>query len=298
MTEVTLLVDANNLLGEGPLWDVAEQRLYWIDTMNRAIFRCAADGREVEQWTTPSPIGSLALRRAGGALLALETGLHLFDFKTGQAEPLGNPEEGKEHVRLNDGKVDARGRFIVGSLDMAMYSPTPPAQARGNLYRVDTDFSVHVIDRDIGCSNGPCWSPDGKIFYFVDTFAGAVFAYDWDAEAGTVSNRRRFDKGPKLPGMPDGATVDSEGYYWNAFNGTASGHGEVRRFAPDGALDCQIELPSLKVTSLMFGGPELDILYVTTMSMTGFPEDRPADGGLFAIHGLGIRGLPEHRFAG
>jgi L-arabinonolactonase len=298
MTDIRSLADAQNTLGEGPLWDVAEQRLYWIDTMNSQIFRCTADGREVEQWTVPAPIGSLALRQGGGALLALETGLHLFDFKAGKAEPLGNPEVGKDHVRLNDGKVDSKGRFIVGSLDMAMYSPTPPAQARGNLYRVDTDLSLHVLDTGIGCTNGPCWSPDGRIFYFVDTFAGAIYAYDWDAETGTPSNRRRFDKGPTLPGLPDGATVDAQGYYWNAFNGTGAGQGDVRRFAPDGSLDRRIELPSLKVTSLIFGGPDLDILYVTTMSMKGFPEDRPADGGLFAVHGLGICGLPEHRFGG
>ena len=83
-----------------------------------------------------------------------------------------------------------------------------------------------------------------------------------------------------------------------AFNGTGAGQGDVRRFAPDGTLDRRIELPSLKVTSLMFGGPDLDILYVTTMSMKGFPEDRDSDGSLFAVHGLGIRGLPEHRFGG
>jgi L-arabinonolactonase len=297
MTDIRTLVDGNNTLGEGPLWDVAEQRLYWIDSMKGLIFRATADGRELETWTLPSNIGSMALRTRGGALLALENGLNFFDFKTGKAEPFANPEDGKEHVRLNDGKVDAQGRFIVGSLDMAMFSPSPPPQARGNLYRLDTDLSLHVIDTNIGCANGPCWSNDGRIFYFVDTFAGKIFAYDWDARTGTPSNRRNFTD-TIHPGLPDGATVDSEGYYWNAFNGTGAGQGEVRRYAPDGTVDRRIELPSLKVTSLMFGGPELDILYVTSMAMNGFPEDRPCDGSLFAVHGLGVRGLPEHRFGG
>ena len=130
MTDIRTLVDGNNTLGEGPLWDVAEQRLYWIDSMKGLIFRVTSDGRELEQWTLPSNIGSLALRTQGGALLALESGLNFFDFKTGKAEPFANPEVGKEHVRLNDGKVDAQGRFIVGSLDMAMFSPSPPPQAR------------------------------------------------------------------------------------------------------------------------------------------------------------------------
>ena len=298
MTDIRLLVNGDNTLGEGPLWDVAEQRLYWIDSMKGLIFRATAEGQELEQWTLPSNIGSLALRRQGGAVVALESGLNLFDFKTGKAEVIANPEDGKDHVRLNDGKVDSRGRFIVGSLDMAMFGPNRPAQARGRLYRLDPDLSLHVLDTGIGCANGPCWSPDGKVFYFADTFAGTISAYDWDAGTGTPSNKRIFTEDAKPPGVPDGATVDSEGYYWNAFNGTGAGHGDVRRFAPDGTLDRRIELPSLKVTSLIFGGPELDILYVTSMSMAGFPEDRACDGSLFAIHGLGIRGLPEHRFGG
>jgi L-arabinonolactonase len=298
MTDIRLLVNGSNTLGEGPLWDVEEQRLYWIDSMKGLIFRATAAGKELEQWTLPSNIGSLALRRQGGAVVALENGLNLFDFKTGKAEVIANPEDGKEHVRLNDGKVDRQGRFIVGSLDMAMFSPNPPAHARGRLYRLDADLSLHVLDEGIGCANGPCWSPDGRIFYFVDTFAGKIWAYDWDTKTGTPSNKREFTQEGLSPGLPDGATVDSEGYYWNAFNGTGAGHGEVRRFAPNGRLDRQIELPSLKVTSLIFGGPKLDILYVTSMSMAGFPEDRDCDGSLFAVHGLGIRGIAEPRFAG
>src|SRR6202021_2287250 len=101
------------------------------------------------------------------------------------------------------------GRFIVGSLDMAMFSPTPPPQARGNLYRLDTDLSLHVIDTEIGCANGPCWSPDGKIFYFADTFAAKIWAYDWDAKTGTPSPRRNFPNRVR-PGGPGGATVEPE----------------------------------------------------------------------------------------
>lgn len=297
MTDIRTIFDGANALGEGPLWDVEEQRFYWIDSMSGLIYRATADGRELEQWTLPSNIGSMALRKGGGALVALESGLHFFDFKSGKAEFIAHPEEGKDHVRLNDGKVDRQGRFVVGSLDMAMFSPTPPPQARGRLYRLDTDLSLTVLDTDIGCANGPCWSLDDKIFYVADTFAGKIYAYDWVAKTGTLSNRRSFTDTIK-PGLPDGATVDAEGYYWNAFNGTGAGQGEVRRYAPDGTVDLRIELPSLKVTSLMFGGPDLDILFVTSMSMSGFPEDRPCDGSLFAVHGLGIRGVPEPRFGG
>lgn len=297
--DIRLIADCANMLGEGPLWDVAEQRLYWIDSMKNQIWRATADGDEVRTWEVPAPIGSLALRQGGGAVLALETGFHLFDFATGRAELIAHPEAGLDHVRLNDGKVDRQGRFVVGSLDMAMFGPNPPATPRGSLYRLDPDLSLTVLQQGgIGVSNGPCWSADGGTFYFADTWANRIWAYDWDRATGTPANRRDFTDTGAAPGMPDGATIDAEGYYWNAWNGAGVGHGDVRRYAPDGTLDRRIELPVLKVTSLMFGGPELDVLYVTSMAMSGFPEDRPNDGGVFAIHGLGVRGLPEPRFAG
>jgi L-arabinonolactonase len=295
--KIDLLVDGHYVLGEGPLWDVDEQRFYWLDCHHNTIFRATAKGTEIETWTTPATIGSMAIRKGGGALVSLRSGLHSFDFKTGKVDLIANPEEGLENIRLNDGKVDRQGRFIVGSYDETMFGPAPAPTPRGALYRLDTDLKLTKLETGIAVSNGPCWSPDGNIFYFADTWANTVWAYDYDAKTGTPSNKRDFAKGSG-GGMPDGATVDSEGYFWNAWNGAASGHGDVRRYAPDGTLDRRIELPSLKVTSLAFGGPNLDILYVTSMNMTGFPEDRPEDGGLFAITGLGVRGVPEPRFGG
>jgi sugar lactone lactonase YvrE len=296
--DIRLIADRRNMLGEGPLWDVEEQRLYWLDSMKSQIWRAAADGREIVCCDVPAPIGSMALRRQGGAVLALETGFHQFDFGSGETELIDNPELGLDHVRLNDGKVDRQGRFIVGSLDMAMFSPDPPPAPRGSLYRLDPDFTVTRLETGIGVSNGPCWSPDDRTFYFADTWANRIWAYDWDAATGTPSNKRLFTATSSTHELPDGATVDEEGYYWNAWNGAGAGHGDIRRYAPDGTLERRIELPVLKVTSLMFGGPELDVLYVTSMGMAGFPEDRPHDGGLFAIHGLGVRGIEEPRFGG
>jgi L-arabinonolactonase len=294
---IDLLIDGHYVLGEGPLWDVEEQRFYWLDCHHNTIFRSTASGKEIETWKTPTTVGSMALRKGGGALVSLRSGMHFFDFKTGKLDFIANPEEGMENIRLNDGKVDHQGRFIVGSYDETMFSPSPEAKPRGSLYRLDTDHKLTKLEDGIAVSNGPCWSPDGKIFYFGDTWANTVWAYDYDAATGTPRNKRDFVKGSG-GGMPDGATVDSEGYFWNAWNGAGSGSGDIRRYAPDGTLDRRISLPTMKVTSLAFGGPNLDILYVTSMNMTGFPEDRPEDGGLFAITGLGVTGVPEPRFGG
>ena len=199
------------------------------------------------------------------------------------SEPIAHPEESLPGVRLNDGKVDPQGRFVVGSFDETLFGPEPSPVPRGSLYRLDTDLRLTTLERGVGVANGPCWSPDGRRFYFADTWAKTVWRYDWDA-AGLPQNKRVFVKGSGS-GAPDGATVDSEGYLWNAWVDTGAGGGDVRRYTPDGRLDRRIQLPTLKVTSVMFGGPNLDVLYVTSMGLSGFSEDRAADGGLFAIVG-------------
>jgi sugar lactone lactonase YvrE len=205
------------MLGEGPVWDDSAQRLFWVDGLEGKLLSCSAHGADVRQWTLPAEIGSFGLRKAGGAIVALETGLHLFDLESGEVQFIAHPEAGKDHVRLNDGKVDSRGRFLVGGLDMAAFAPEKP-KGRGVLYRVDPDLSVHPLFDGIACSNGPCWSPDERTFYFTDSFTDTIWAFDWDADKGALSNRRVFVQ--CAPGsIPDGATTDSEGYYWVALNG-------------------------------------------------------------------------------
>ena len=289
---IEVVVDVKTTLGEGPLWDVEEQRLYWIDSFDGRVFRATADGREVRAWDVPQKIGSMCLRRDGGALLSLQRGFHALDFETGAVTPIHDPEPGLAQNRLNDGKVDRQGRFVAGSMDTMEEGPS------GSLYRVDPDLGVHVLDRNIICSNGPCWSPDGRTFYFADTWSGEIWAYDYDTATGAVSNRRTFAAVDRSRGgAADGSTVDAEGFLWNAL----VYDGRIVRYAPDGTVDRIIDMPVKKVTSVMFGGPELDILFVTSMAkppLPRFPDDGPLRGSLFAIHGLGVRGLPEMRFAG
>lgn len=289
--EIKVLVDCKTILGEGPLWDVEEQRLYWIDSFGNKVWRATADGKEIKTWDVPAKIGSMALRRKGGAVLSLQTGFHFLDLKTGKTELIHDPEPDKPTTRINDGKVDKHGRFLAGSMDMMESGPI------GALYRLDPDLSVHKLEEGIICSNGPCWSPDGKTFYFADSWSEEISVYDYDLKTGMPSNKRTFCSVKGTGGAPDGATVDAEGYVWMALVYA----GEIRRYAPDGRLDRTIKMPVLKVTSVNFGGPSLDILYVTSMAkppLPRFPEDGPLGGSLFAITGLGVKGVPEPRFAG
>jgi len=292
--EVRAIVDCKTSLGEGPLWDVEDQKIYWIDSLGNKLFRAEADGSAVEVWDVQSKIGSMAIRRNGGAILSLKNGFHAFDFKTGTCKLLVDPEADKPGNRLNDGKVDRQGRFICGSMDMKETNKT------ASLYRLDPDLSVHKLEDNIIVSNGPCWSPDDKTFYFADSWSMAISAYDWDARSGKPSRKRTFvayDKSRRENGVPDGATVDSEGYLWSA----AVFSGELRRFSPNGELERAVSLPVRNVTSLIFGGPNLDVIYFTSIGqihLPGLPNDGPLGGSLFAIYGLGIKGVPEPRFGG
>jgi sugar lactone lactonase YvrE len=274
------------------LWDVEEQRLYWIDSFDGRVFRCTADGREVRAWDLPQKIGSLALRKGGGgAVLSLQRGFHFLDFATGDVTLIHDPEPDRPNNRINDGKVDQRGRFVAGSMD------TMEEGGNGALYRLDPDLKVTKLEGGIIVSNGPCWSPDGGTFYFTDSWSGQISAYDYDLATGSIANKRSFAKMTYEGGAFDGATVDAEGCVWSALVYV----GKLARYRPDGSLDRIIEMPVKKVTSVNFGGPNLDILYVTSMAkppLPRFPADPVLRGSLFAIHDLGIQGVPEPRFAG
>ncbi len=288
---IEVLLDVKTTLGEGPLWDADQQRLYWIDSFDGRVFRCTTDGRELRSWDVPQKIGSIALRKdGGGAILCLQRGFHTLDFETGDVELIYDPEPDLPRNRLNDGKVDRRGRFFAGSMD------TLEETGSAALYRLDPDFSVTKIEGGIICSNGPCFSPDDKIFYFADSWSGEIWAYDYDLDTGAVSNKRTFCKIDRSRGgAADGSTVDAEGCLWNA----QVYDGKIIRYRPDGKVERVMDMPVKKVTSVMFGGPNLDVLFVTSMAkppLPRFPGDGVLRGSLFAIYDLGIRGVPEPRF--
>ena len=277
-------------VGEGPVWDVAEQALYWIDIVGRQVFRLDGGTGQLRQWSVPDTIGSMALREGGGAILALADGVYTLDFESGACRLLATSADLDSQVQLADCKVDRRGRFIVGSSDRGM------KEARGKLYALDPGATeLRAIDDDIFLANGPCWSPDDKTFYHADSIRKQIFAYDYDIDSGTVANRRPFASTEEFGGIPDGATVDAEGHIWSAI---CEG-GKIVRFRPDGSVERIVPFPLKLPGSVMFGGPELDRLFVPTLSpaFLGRPAD-PLDGSTFVIEDLNIQGIPEPRFAG
>jgi L-arabinonolactonase len=287
--KITQIDTQRCIIGEGPVWDVAEQALYFIDILGKKVLRFDPASGETREWAVPDVIGSMALRVGGGAVVALATGVHTLDFASGACAMLATSADLNDMVQLADGKVDRRGRFIVGSSDRAM------EQARGKLYVLDDNATLREIDRDIIIANGPCWSPDNKILYHSDSIRNTIFAYDYDIETGTAANRRVFANTEELGGIPDGATIDSDGCMWMAI---CEGQ-KVVQFRPDGALERVIDMPVKCPASVMFGGAALDQLYVTSLSPAFLGrEEAPLDGCTFVIEGLGVTGLPEPRYAG
>ena len=298
---IECLLSCENHLGEGPVWDVQDACLYWVDSTGRrvgkpALWRLDPRSGHSQHWPLDHDVGAMALRQNGGAVLALADGFYFFDFNSGRLERVAKVSDDPARSRLNDGKCDRRGRFFAGGMDDQEELPV------SSLWRLDPDLSLHRVDSGIICSNGPCWSPDDKTFYFADTFRREIWAYDYDIHSGLPSQRRVFASIAQDSGFADGSTVDAEGCLWNA----QVISGDLIRYSPDGRVERKIGMPVRNITSVMFGGAQLDEIYVTSMARVKHPavhahfasDLRPqfAAGSLFRIKGLGIRGLPEVRF--
>jgi sugar lactone lactonase YvrE len=276
------------VLGEGPVWCEIEQALYWTDIRRKLIRRHRPAMGETVTWEFPEIVGSFALRRNGGLIIAMRSDIVLFDPSTVRMERLAAPDACKPNHRFNDGKCDPKGRFVVGSMDDVTREPT------GSLWSVSADGSCRALLSNCRIPNGLAWSPDGGRMYFADTGDGAIRVYDYDLATGAIDSERIFAQLDN--GAPDGATVDDQGYYWSA----VYGGWRVERRAPDGRLDATFDVPVQNPTSCAFGGPDLDQLYVTSASQRLSTEElaaQPLAGAVMVLQ-VGVRGLPSTRFGG
>jgi sugar lactone lactonase YvrE len=280
------------LLGEGPVWDARAERIYWVDITRHEIHFCAADGLAHQVINTGQPVGAVALYKKDMLVAALQKGFAFIDLRDGSIEWIGNPERDITGNRFNDGKCDPAGRFWAGTMNVH------GEKEAGNLYALETDGRVVLKLKGVSVSNGMAWSPDGRVFYFIDTATRAVSAFDYDKAVGRISNRRVVIKIPPEMGKPDGMTIDAEGMLWVAL---WDGWG-ISRWDPfTGKLLCQIKLPVSRVTSCTFGGKDLRDLYVTSARI-GLSEEelqeQPLAGSLFVFRGLPFQGIPAIAFGG
>jgi len=287
-SRIECVVRANDQLGETPLWCGRENRLWWLDIERPKLQSLdPASARHEVRCFDSAFLGSQALCDDGSHLLALDLDLHRLDRSSGELSLLARVEQGLDN-RLNDGRVDARGRFWVGTMDNQLHRPS------GALYRVDPDGVVHKFLDGVIVSNGIAFSPDNRTMYFTDTRRYQTWQFDFDLDAGQLSNQRLFADHSRARERPDGACVDVDGAIWTAF----FAGGRVVRYRPDGEIDLVVPVPVTNPTCVCFGGADLRTLYITTAAKFLTPEQRAAEplaGSLLAIDGL-AQGMPEHRF--
>lgn len=284
-----LVVQTEDVIGEVPHWHGPSGTLLWIDILKPALHRLDAGTGRVATVTPPEKLGSFGLAEDGRLIVGGRGGIGLWDGAAGAIARLGHPEEDRPDNILNDGRSGPDGRFLTASMNKRLAGPT------GRLWQVHRGGAISCLqDGGIDLPNAICWSPDGRSFYLGDSHTNLIFVHDYDLDTGAISNRRLFADTADLPGDVDGASVDSEGFLWNA----RFGGGCLVRFAPDGRVDRRLELPVRQPTHVTFGGPDLTTLYVTTARFRQSEADlaaQPWAGGVLAIES-DLRGLPETPF--
>ncbi len=278
-------IDARFELGEGPVWDEREGTLYWVDiTRCRVYARRLADGYE-RQWMLGQCVGAVALAEGGGLVVAMATGFYRLD-ENGALTCLARPDTVTPHVRFNDGKCDAKGKFWAGTLNL-FHGET----GIGSLYRVDACGNVRTMRTGITCSNGLAFSADGGTVYYIDTADKCVRVFAWDEAKGTLGADRVAVAFTGEAGIPDGMAIDDEGMLWVAH----WGGGRVCRYDPaDGATLARVEVPAKFTTSCCFGGPDMRTLFITSATED---DDSPHAGKIFCVD-AGVSGPVGARFAG
>jgi sugar lactone lactonase YvrE len=291
--EPVCVAPSGDACGEGAVWHAEHDALYWTDINRFLVHRYTAGNECVRTWFFDEPVTAVALTdRPESLVLVLGSSVILWKPETDhRSEPLVRLD-GWPRVRFNDARPDPRGSLWLGSMRNNVNpdgSVGVVGGEDGKLLRLDPDGAVTAWRQQIGIANTVAWSPDHRCFYFADSLANTIWAYDYDPADGSIAGARPFFAG-FARGLPDGSIIDSEGFLWNCRFGGAC----IVRVAPDGVVDCVVEMPVRNITTCTFGGADRRTLYVTTAGLESPPGDRLA-GGLFAIR-ADVAGQPENHF--
>lgn len=286
------VIETQNILGEGPLWNAQDGRLWWTDIHARRLHRLDVLTGQVDTLPMPERVGSFAFLEgeAGRILAAFETGLAYLDIASGAIEWIARPEAGATGRRFNDGRVDRHGRLWVASM---VEDEARAARGSAALYRLDLSGAFTLQERGVRIGNGLCVSPDGGTLYFADSPRQLIHAYDLDGATGNLSNRRRF--AAVAQGYPDGAAIDSGGHMWSARWSANC----VVRHAPDGTVEQTLRLPVSQPTCVAFGGDAMRLMFVTSAREGMSPDKLAAEplAGSLLIYESEVAGLPDRRYA-
>jgi D-xylonolactonase len=279
MESPELVVDCDCETGENPLWHPMEKRLYWTDIPRGRLFRYDPASGLQEQCYQGRPVGGFTVQADGALVLFMDRGT-IGLWRNGDLTVAIEEIAAERLSRFNDVIADPRGRVFCGTMSTD--------HSKGRLYRLDLDGTLRLLLEGIGCSNGMAFTPDRRGFYYTDSFAREIYLFDYEAGDGTISNRRIFARFRDSEGLPDGITVDAEGFVWCAM---WDGHC-ILRLSGDGALVGKIMLPVPKASSLTFAGEDYSEIYITTAGGNVREQDGRVAGSLFRAR-PGIRGVPE-----
>jgi L-arabinonolactonase len=276
LLQAELIVDCQNIHGEGIFWDALQGLIWWTDIEGRQIWSFNPSTNESKSYSMTDRVCCFAPRRTGGLIVAFANRISFYDLLTGVEEKICDFEPENSETRTNDGRTDRQGRFVVGGMN------EKSGEATSSVIQIDKSLAVKTLLSKVSCANSTCFSPDGKTMFFADTPDREIVAFDYDTQTGAVSNRRVHASFSDEPGLPDGSCVDAEGGVWNAeWEGR-----RVVRIAPNGNIDQIIHVPVWKPTCCAFGGPDMDTLYITTSRLMSDEEtlrNEPHSGGLFAV---------------
>lgn len=273
-------------VGEGPIWDNQKQNLFWIDVLEGKVSRFDPLTGINSVFSIGKHVGAIALTDSHVILVAARDELLSLDLRDSSLSGFQHIVR-DENIRFNDGRVDARGRFVIGTMG---YNPQPGTAA---VYSVDGSGAVETMIKNVGLSNGLCWTEDNRYMYYIDTLSAEVTRFSYDLETGKVSNRSTLIKFESSQGLPDGMTIDCEGNLWIGF----WGGGCIRRVSAQGKIISEHEIPVSRVTSAAFGGQNLDKLFITTASHQLSEEEfqrEPLAGSIFVLQ-TDTQGRPEYR---
>ncbi|MEX0686808.1 MAG: SMP-30/gluconolactonase/LRE family protein [Balneolales bacterium] len=290
-TQAEVEFNTDAILGEGPVWDEEQEKLYWLDIISGELFRYDPASKTNTVYKIGEHVGAVSMRRKGGLVMATQSGFSFFDPDTGRITVINHPESQIKSNRFNDGKCDPQGRFWAGTMAYDI------SEGTGSLYCLNKDLSVDLKLAQLTIPNGLAWNGQRDQFFFIDTPTRKIFSFDYDGPSGSISNRSVIREFSVDDGFPDGMTIDTDDHLWVAMYGGS----KVQRINPvSGNTVYEVHLPVPQVTSCTFGGFKFNELYITTcrenMSEQALKQ-APLSGSIFKAR-LPFRGLASFRFDG
>ena len=298
MKKVELYNDCKNLLGEGITWSADQENLYWLDVVIPSkLFQLHLPTNKLSTFIMPEMISSISIRSKKDLIIASQYGVYNYNLTSNNFTRLIETEPLLKFNRSNDGASDIKGRFWFGTMQNNLDEEgqdIPITKNSGSLYRLNTDLTLDKIESNLGIPNTFIWNPDNTKFYFTDSMEGIIYSYDFNEKSGEITNKTNFATFNR--GVPDGSTMDNEGFVWNCRWGGSC----VVRFDPLGRVDRVLEVPVENVTNCVFGGKDLKTLFITTARQglsKEYVKKNPYAGSLFAID-LSIKGIEDNNFLG